>query len=426
MNRAKIVFIIFGLLCLFLKIYFISISNPHLLFCYDEQRNYTIAANHAQGKGYGIYDEKMANHYRLSAFHTSSTVFLDQFLISAHIPQRTAVIVFYILSTTLYLLAVFYFYRILQTLAVPPAITYTATAIFALYPSVTYAVGPIYHYDNIVMPLHVINFYYLLQWIKRRPVTLTNKVLLLLSITLCCFLRSQVLVLYFLTGCLLLFIYLKNLVTTKHADLHIPIFLTGLAISIVLVYIPTLIKNKSMFNAYIISTQSGYEFLQGHNGFQKGNFKTPYPNTPLNLYVRSREPLIDSMDEYTESKVRSQLAWEWIKAHPGKECFYILKKTARYFMPENANLSHIKSVFRYHPFNIFVHFVFIVSILLLLLKHRSVLYSQEVLLLGIPVIASILLSVIYFFDFRLRYHAEPFIIILAAYLATRYNSLKSE
>src|ERR1044072_3765215 len=98
MNVRKITCIVFMVSCVLMKIYFIAKDNPELKFNPDDQRNYEIAQNYLSGKGYGIYDE-MVHRYRLSAFHTSSTVFLYQFLIEKHVPQKSIVITFYILST---------------------------------------------------------------------------------------------------------------------------------------------------------------------------------------------------------------------------------------------------------------------------------------------------------------------------------------
>src|SRR5690349_16184128 len=94
MKNTRVIFTLFMALCLIAKVYFIVIDNPRLKFSDDDQRSYEIAQNYVSGKGYGIYDP-MTHRYRLSAYHTSSTVFLYQFLIKNNISHKTIAIVFY-------------------------------------------------------------------------------------------------------------------------------------------------------------------------------------------------------------------------------------------------------------------------------------------------------------------------------------------
>jgi hypothetical protein len=423
MKSKKVIFILFVALCVVTKIYFITKNNPDLRFNADDQRNYTIAQNYVLGKGYGIYNP-MVHRYRLSAFHTSSTIFLYQFLIKRQVPQKAIVFVFYILSTILYVLAILYFYRILSLLNISRALIYSATAVFALYPSVLYAMGSIYHFDNLVMPLHVINFYFLLQWVKKRTLTLPVGIFLISSIVFCCFFRSQVLPLYFISGCLLLFIYIKDMGKTKRAGNTILYFLIALPLSICIAFIPVLIKNKKMFGAYIISKQTGFELLDGHNGLNGGNWEILTPGDPLDKYVHEKIPAVETLDEYAESKARKKLALDWIRNNPGKEIIYIFKKVARYFLPRNAPVV-TKPVFKYHPITCLVHFLFLTTIIVCLFKDRTFLFSREMLLLLIPVATTILLSVVFFFNFKLRYNAEPFMIIIAGYGMDRYLKFRA-
>lgn len=420
MKDRKIIFILFVAFCVLLRIYFIAKDNPQLLFNTDDQRNYDIAQNYVLGKGYGIYDP-MVHRYRLSAFHTSSTIFLYQFLIKQQISQQSFVIVFYILSTLFYILSVLYFYRLLNLLGISRALVYAATIVFALYPSVTYTMGPKPHFDNLVMPLHVINFYYLLHYVKGRLLKLPVYIFLLLSITFCCFFRSQVLLLYFITGGFLFFLYIKNRMKQQQPGNAMLYFLITLALSISIVFTPILIKNKQLFGAYIISTQAGFELLHGHNSVNKGNWTMSVPGNALDRYVHEKIPQVETLDEYTESKERGRLAKEWIRNNPGTEVKYMFKKMARYFMPENALPLTIIPAFRYHPLNILVHLTFLTLLIISLVKNRQFLLSAETLLLLIPVIATLTLSVIFFFDFKLRYHAEPFMIIIAAFALDRYR-----
>jgi hypothetical protein len=444
MKNTRVIFTLFMTLCLLTKVYFISIDNPGLKFSDDDQRNYDIAQNYVSGKGYGIYDP-MTNRYRLSAYHTSSTVFLYQFLINNKVSHKTIAIVFYALSTILYLLAIAYVYRILTLLGVVPAIVYCATAVFAFYPSVLYAIGTMYHFDNLIMPLYIINTYYLLKWIKGRTLALPEYAFLIASITCCCFFRTQVLLLYFFTGCFLFTLYVsqsakasavrrqrlcrrrageEDRIRSKQPNNALLYFLSILAVTVSIAYIPTLQKNKRLFGTYFISTQAGFELLNGHNGITGGNWRITTPGSALDRYVHEKIPGIDTLDEYAESKAREQLAREWIRQNPGMEAKYIFKKMARYFMPENGNAYRIKPVFKYHPLTILVHLIFLTGFITALLKDRKSLVTDTTILLLIPVGVTLLLSVVFFFDFKLRYYAEPCMIILAACMTNHFIKLK--
>jgi len=418
MKNKKLFFILLLALCLPLKIYFIVKNNPDLKFLADDQRNYTIAQNHALGKGYGIYNP-MVHRYELSAFHTSSTIFLYEFLIKHQVSQRTIVFVFYILSTILYLFGIFYLYRVLTLLELSTWMVYAFTAVFALYPSVLNAMGSTYRVDPLVMPLHVINFYYLLQWVKNRTLIVRTCIFLTISITFCCFFRTQTIPIYFFTGCFLLFLYIKDRRTTKPVNNTILYFLATLVLTISIAFIPVLIKNKKMFGAYIISTQTGFELLHGHNPINNGNWEISSPGDPLDKYVHEKIPDIEKLDEYAESKARAQLAKEWIRENPGKELYYIVEKLARYFVPRN-DITPTKPLFKYHPATGCIHLLFLATIIVSLFKDRRFLFSREMGLLLIPVAASLLLTVVFFFNFKIRYNAEPFMIIIAAYGVNRY------
>lgn len=412
--------ILFLILCISLKLYFIFGFTTHLHLNPDNERNYTIAQNYLAGKGYGL-ESGTVPHFRLSAYHTSSTVFLFQFLIKRQVSKDTIVLVFYIISTLLYLLAIWYLHLLLRELQVKPVLVYLSTAIFALYPSVMYAIGTTCDFDNLIVPLHVIYFYYLLQLVKGKVLKPGVLILLALGITLSCFLRSQVIPLYFLAGCYMLVLYYKRN-TCFRQKYTIPVFWALVALCLTTAFVPVLIKNKKMFNSYIISTQFGFEFLEGHNAYTRGNWQYTFPGTPLENYVHRRFPDIDSLDEYTDGKLRASLAWEWIRAHPALEVKYALKKVVRYFIPENQQPENIKALFRYHPLTILVHVVFLFSVGWTLFRDRSLLFSKEMLLLMIPVISTIMLTVIFYFDFRLRYHAEPFLIIISACLVNNFLS----
>lgn len=64
-----------------------------------------------------------------------------------------------------------------------------------------------------------------------------------------------------------------------------------------------------MFGEYVLSTQAGYELLQGHNPNSKGSWMGDWKNSssPNLIYAHSQINNIEELNELEEGKARKKL-----------------------------------------------------------------------------------------------------------------------
>ncbi|HLG35043.1 MAG TPA: hypothetical protein VI757_09200 [Bacteroidia bacterium] len=371
------------------RIVLIFIMNDSLKLGGDEMRNYQIALNHVNGFGYSLLQN---GEYIPTAFHSSFAVLLYEALILLHVSKDFVTLLIWILSLLLYAVSIQYFYRLTELFLTPHR--FTATVTYCFYPSVIYFIGSISLYENIVLPLLVLNFSFLL--------TDTHKKFIIVSSVLSCLVRPNILPVYVL-------LFLVHAFHKK--KLHVPVYAFLL---FVLLNIPVLIKNKNTFGSYFLSTQGGFEFLQGHSPVARGSWTAIWAReeSPLYQYAHANIPGIDTMNEFRESQARKNLAWKWIKENPLGELKLAVRKVLIYFAP--FNLKDLWGCDIFNPVNFLVHLFFL---LWLLTAARS--YPNLMLLA--PAAASIITSLIFFVGYRWRFYAEPFMIIAAFSFLKRFS-----
>lgn len=337
------------------------------VFNLDEVSNWQIAENHLSGLGYTLNGEQ-------AAFHSSFCVFLYEGLQLIGISLHTWELVSVIISLIVFTISVFYFQRLLK-IYVNERIAFYGTLLYLFYPSVIYYIGSLNLYENIVMPLMVISVHLLIK----------NKLIpVLILAIICTYLRPST-----------LFIFI--LVFLIHRIWLIPLLLIAQT--------PALIKCYSQFNHPVLSTQFGYELLQGHNELAKGSWYG-YWSHDTSRYAKMYH---FNGNQYVQSRLRSGEAVRWIKENPDKELKLIIRKIFIYFSPQNFEALPFSGW--YNPVNLIVHLGFIIS-LLYFKRGDSLLYV-------IP-IACLMLSIIFFVAYRVRFYAEPFMIILSMRLLSRH------
>jgi hypothetical protein len=206
--------------------------------------------------------------------------------------------------------------------------------------------------------------------------------------------------------------YTKN----KH-QIRMGWFMGALTLALVVAtHIPILIKNYRMFGGILLSTQPGFELLQGHNPYADGKWTMAWtdPGEPLYDYTIARLPHLHQLDQYTESRERARLAMAWIKENPLAELRLLLRKLVWYFTPDNSPFypgTHLPGYNWYNPVNLIVHALFLLAILLPLLRPAYFGYTFPEVFCLMPVLATLLLSLVFFFGHRWRFYAEPFMIL---------------
>ena len=177
-------------------------------------------------------------------------------------------------------------------------------------------------------------------------------------------------------------------------------------------HFPSLQKNKQLFGSYILSTQTGYEILQGHNPYAKGSWMGNWllPSSELYQYSHQNIPDLDSLNQYEEGLARKKVAFNWIKENPLDEIKLSFRKLLLFFLPRN---------FEFLPFNQLpnpINFIFYVGFLACVMMsffYKNRFWDIEKTIILIPILGAIALTLVFFMGARWRYYAEPFMIIFA-------------
>lgn len=369
----------------------------------DEESNYYIANNYLSGNNY-------TNKYdRLSSFHGSFQVFVYKQLIQYKIPKKAYILLVHIIALIAFLISIAYFNKILIYLQLPNKWSFISTIVYSLYPSNLIYIGNHFNYEKIVLPLLIIILYYFLKTIKTK-VSLSQIWFIPFMVVLCCLLRAQLFFIFLFIYAIYLLAYPKNsqLYGQKAYIALATIFLT------LVTHAPILQKNKLLFGEYMLSTQMGYELMQGHNDLARGSWFGYWwkEGSPYLAYSKQVIPDLESLNEYEEGIARQQFALNWIKENPMKEIKLIVKKTAIFFLPKNYE-SHR----RFNLINALVHFGFIAALLWAFLKRQFEFNSFMILA---PIVSTYVLSLIFFVGYRWRFYAEPFFIIYVTYQLNKY------
>lgn len=413
-KKIKIIHValFFGLL----RCVLLFVHNPNLLMNYDEESNYEVATNHFHHKGYTYHDPEKGV-YIPTAFHGSFTIFVyEHCLIQWNIHKRYWVILCNLVSALLLGISICYFHKIaVQLMSVPWATA--ATLCYCLFPSVLYYIGTLFWYEQIVLSVLIIVWYLILKSVKQKLSFLEIAVLLtsILSSTL---FRLQTIAIL-MPVLLILLIYFAYKKQKQQLLVFSAVFLLG-----ILVQIPSLTKNKELFGAHVLSTQMGFELLQGHNPYSKGSWMGNFllPSSDLYQYAHQHIPNINELNEYEEGLARKQLALKWIKEQPLAEIRLIARKVALYFLPRNFEFLPFHQL--PNPVNLLVYLGFIFYLVMLLLKKITKPTLAHLLLIT-PVAGSLLLTVIFFMGARWRYYAEPFMIIFAFILFEQISAKRN-
>jgi hypothetical protein len=177
-------------------------------------------------------------------------------------------------------------------------------------------------------------------------------------------------------------------------------------------HFPSLQKNKQLFGSYILSTQTGYEILQGHNPYAKGSWMGNWllPSSELYHYSHKKIPDIETLNQYTEGLARKKVAFTWIKENPLDEIKLSFRKLLLFFLPRN---------FEFLPFNQlpnpinFIFYVGFIAFVIMSLLQKNKCWNIEKTIILIPILGAIALTLVFFMGARWRYYAEPFMIIFA-------------
>jgi len=384
----------------------------------DEMLIAEVAINYHKGLGYVSSQEISSNHqYNKTALRPSYPIFIHIALMGIYqriypndilnlSTQHTYFIAYSLLIQTIsfivYACSLYAFYQIASVyFKENKNWVIAATIFYGVYPSVLLYVGALTNYENIALPLVVIVFYFFLKSLEK-TLSFADMTIITLSVIIATCVRPQTLPIF---ACMIVFVLLQSLLTKKY-------FLNKLAISVivcvclVMVNIPVFLKNKNLFGEYFLSTQAGFSFFEGHNPFARGSWCGDCginPQRPVYQYVRDEIKNFNQLNEFERSNALRNLAWQWIKSNPFEEIKLTLRKIAIYFLPYNSDNNY------FNIFNFTAHVGFFLFLVLLLFRKQALSYENVFVLM--PMLGSLIVSIIFFVGYRWRYYAEPFIIL---------------
>ncbi|MCC3155993.1 hypothetical protein LJ737_02020 [Hymenobacter sp. 15J16-1T3B] len=401
-HRRRLLFWILALALVLLRLALLWHNNPGLEWNWDEVRNARIAEHWLQGRGYVSFDAGR-QQLRPDAFHASFPVWVYAAWFKLGLPRHYFTAAVYLLTAVGGVVTGWYARQILRWYRLPAALAGLGGLLLALYPSVLWYIGAWFWYENLCLPALIWTTYQLLGLLGGRPLPPAKAVLLAAVVTLSCLLRGYLLAVY--GGMFAVLLWHGYRQHRGWRGVLRPALLTlGLTL---LLHLPILVKNHRLFGAYILSTQPGFELLQGHNPVTQGRFMFDWDEAdkPFGRWVQQHLPRLAGLNQYQESQARARLARQWISQHPGAELRLLGRKLLAFFSPENFVANDFRT--RYHPVTAAVHLAFLLSVVATALQWRGLRFRHPDALLLLPLGVVLLLSLVFFVGYRWRLFAEP-------------------
>ncbi|RTQ47528.1 hypothetical protein EJV47_19105 [Hymenobacter gummosus] len=408
LRRLPLLFWLFAAALVLLRLGLLWHNNPSLEWNWDEVRNARIAENLLQGRGYVSFDA-VRRQLRPDAFHASFPVWVYAGWFRLGLPRHYFTAAVYLLTALGGVATALYAQRTLRWYGLPARLAWAGGLLLTLYPSVLWYIGAWFWYENLCLPALVWATYQLLRLYEGRPLPWPKALLLAAVVTVSCLLRGYLLAVYGLMFGWLLWQNLRSGAAGRGVVWR-PALLTLLLT--VTLHLPILVKNHRLFGAYILSTQAGFELLQGHNDVTRGRFMFDWDEAdkPFGGWVQRQIPELPQLNQYEESQARARLARRWIAAHPAAELRLLGRKLLAFFSPENfvANDFHT----RYHPLTALGHLAFLLSLGATALRWRGLRFRRPDALLLLPAAVVLLLSLVFFVGYRWRLFAEPAFVLI--------------
>ncbi|AYA38052.1 hypothetical protein D3Y59_13995 [Hymenobacter oligotrophus] len=403
LRRLPRAFWVVALMLFALRLGLLWHNNPGLELNWDEVRNARIADNWLQGKGYVSFDQ-VRQQLRPDAFHATFPVWVYAAWAWVGLPRYYLVALLMLPMAAGGVVTWLYAQRILRWYQLPPRWAWLGGGALALYPSVLWYVGAWFWYENLCLPALVWVTHQLLRLQAGRPLPAAKALLLALVVVVSCLLRGYLLALY---GLMFAWVLWRGYRAGPALLRRVwrPALLT-LVLTVGL-HLPILVKNQRLFGAYILSTQAGFELLQGHNSATEGKFMFNWDEAdkPFGRWVQQSIPNLLALDQYQESQARARLARQWVAAHPAHELRLLGRKLLVFFSPENFVADAYRTAA--NPITAAVHLGFLLSLLLTAVGWRGLRFRAADVLLLTPFAVVLLLSLVFFVGYRWRLFAEP-------------------
>ena len=294
------------------------------------------------------------------------------------------------------------------------------TGVYLIFPSTLIYMGCIPLYENICLPFSVIGISYLLKLVLKQ-VKNNSFVFLAISLMLTTgvLLRPQSLI----PTLMVLFVFgLFVLIQTKREGINstnaswkfIGIFSIVFLISQSFIFS----TNYKYFNE-IFYTNRADAFMWGHYELAKGSWDGTVDLKGSEGYIYERKiiPGFDAMSELEQNAAQKNIANNWVKNNFSKEIKLMFKKVAIFFMP--YNFDYLK--FSFSMF--FIHLGFFMFGVFVIVKRRLILSNKAILFSLAWVIGVIIVNVLFFVEYRIKYFADPYMLIFTVFIGNKIYEL---
>jgi hypothetical protein len=288
---------------------------------------------------------------------------------------------------------------------------------YILFPSSLFYIGAIPMYENITVPCLVIIISLLIQFLQdKRPKYGAFIISLLTGVVIS--IRPQSYIPLFIIFSYFLYQLVIKMYHYKKINKSMLQVLIYTFIVVIINVGHTIYINYSLWNKLVFSTR-GDALLWGHNPLARGSWDSTFdiPGSPGFEYQKKNIPELFNLNEYETSKAKASLAVKNIFLYPKHEIELIFKKLAIFFLPYNFLDYH----FSFILFFVYSGFILYILYFILNFKNEILNYSRTICLIW--VIGVITVNIIFFVEYRIRYFAEPFMLILSMWIYDKLWSL---
>ena len=370
----------------------------------DEEQNYATAVNFLKGNNYSIFDHEEQN-YKYTAQQHSFQVFIYKYFIDKDINFDYFIFLYILINLILFFLSIIFFYKI-SLIFLNEYLSKISTAIYCLYPSIFFYIGPLFFYENLVLSMIVITSYLFL---KKKNILNLSIIIILAVLSL--LLRFQTVFIWIILFSLFT---LNDFYTHKKIKSFLPFIFFILAAY--LAHKPILDKNYILFEHKTLTTNSGVAFFAGANEYARGS----WDGTGKNI-KRLKSKIDNNLNEVEISKIYFNAGIEWIKKNPYDYLILQFRKLAIYFLPQNYSILPGNRI--YNPINFICHiglFLFILNVI----RNKEFNYKNSVILS--PIIGTLIISLLFFIGYRWRYYAEPYMVLSTIIFYSQLTKLQNK
>lgn len=351
----------------------------------------------------------------------SEIIGVDQHIDKTNLYNKTYALIINYVSLIFYLLSIPFFMFLAKEIGVwNQNLLNLTTSFYLIFPSTLIYMGCIPLYENIGLPLSIIGISFLLKLVLKQ--VKNNSVFFLaisLMLTIGVLLRPQsliptLMVLFVFGICILIQTKKEGITVNKISWRFIVIFSIVFLISQSFIFY----TNYKFFNK-VFYTNRADAFMWGHNDLARGSWDGSFDLKGSEGYIYKRKiiPGFDAMSELEQNDAQKNIANNWIKNNFNKELKLQVKKVAIFFMP--YNFDHLE--FNFSMF--FVHIGFFLFLLFAVIKRKLILNNKAILFSLLWVIGVIIVNVLFFVEYRIKYFADPYMLIFSVLIGNKIYEL---